>query len=189
MSQLPIGVTFPESEVTRFGGFIETVRLVLLGDRLPRSVGKGGKGRLPRKNVYYAVDRRRGGIYRTPHAEQFIGALRAEAARIGLGVDREKTLRPICNGYWVLDLLVGAPEAKRTLELLVPKLDSDACLSPVKDALQESGILDDDGRIVRDSSTAVLSRGNPFVIVELRRIGNPELAIQDRWPWASYYFA
>jgi Holliday junction resolvase RusA-like endonuclease len=173
----------PRSEITSVGGVIRALAITIDEPKLPRC-GKGND-RLPRKNKYWERNRRTGTQFRGALAEGFIRALRAEAARLGL--DPDKACPPIRSGWWTLDLIVGSPSQLKSLDVIAPRTDADACLSPVKDALQYAGVLDNDARICRDSASTVLSISNPFVVFRLERIENPQSVVRVRWPWASYF--
>jgi hypothetical protein len=138
-------------------------------------------GLLPRKNSYYAIHR--GRLHRSKHATDFVLCLQIAAARAGLRPDRGQP--PIRFGWWALDLLVVAPARLRTFDVLLPRIDSDACLAPVRDALQYAGLLDDDARIVRDRTWT--ARGRPEVRIRLKPVDDPDPALAGVWPGIRYF--
>lgn len=177
---------------------IDRVELVFDTDDLPLSKKGRGRGRvLPRKNVYFGVDRSTGGVYITPEARQFRTSMRARA--LAAGVLSPTQLEPaIVSGWWRLDLLVFAPRRRVDRDVMLPFLDSDGCLSPVRDALHKctakltrggpdlGAILDDDCRIVVDSTAAVYRAGRPGLIVRLERVRDPQAVIAERWPGVRF---
>ena len=50
------------------------------------------------------------------------------------------------------------------------RLDSDACLTPVKDALQHAGFISDDAIITEDHTRVVYRKGRPGLRIELREV-------------------
>lgn len=177
---------------------IDRVELVFEPEDLPLSKKGGGRGRvLPRKNVYFAVDRKTGGYYLTPEAREFRRAVRAKA--IEAGVMTGFALEPaICSGWWRLDLLTFAPRKRDAVDVLLPFVDSDGCLSPVKDALVKctaklqrggpelGGVLDRDERVVADSTAIAYRPGRPGLIVRLTRVRDPQQVLAERWPGVRF---
>lgn len=146
---------------------IEAVAFLICGDDLPEGKKGGGQktGRLPRKNAYFqAVKRGKAPqIVKTTQAERFIRVLESRARELELEVrpsrmgpkkgpeaKEYRAGRPINVGWWALDVLVVSKRRNLSLDVLTPAVDSDSCLSPVKDALQHAGIIDDDARVIHD---------------------------------------
>lgn len=50
----------------------------------------------------------------------------------------------------------------------LPYLDADACLEPVRDALQEAGVVPDDALIVRNVCESRYRKGEPGLEIEIR---------------------
>lgn len=157
----------------------EPIELLLSFDAttLPR---EKGSGQLPRKNVYWMMRRGMAGLTHTKLAKGFITAVHGEALRLGWDpavvrvVKRRRVVEgtpPIRGGWWVLSVLQRTPTRNLSLDVLAPLLDSDACLSPVKDALALAGVIDNDARIVRDVTAAVL--GELALWVRLVRVDWP----------------
>lgn len=172
--------------IRRDDGRISEIALVLGPTVLPHTKGAG---RLPRKNAYFEPHRRgrRATIGRTTHAKRFCERLASVLTLEGFRLSSEPDERPIRDGWWSLDVVACVARWKRTLDVLTPAADSDCCLSPVKDALQYSGLLDDDARVCRDRSAAVHGVEDTLVIV-LRRT-KPDEALADMLgPESSSYF-
>lgn len=151
----------------RNGGSVVSVTIVVTAAELPRT--DAGGPALPRKGTYWQLTKHgaRPAMVPSRIAEGFVASLRAAAIAAGLGVGRKirtpshrRQDKPgdlpcsITAGLWRCHVHVCTP---RTTELpsgeLVPLIDSDACLTPVRDALQCAGVLDDDIRIVGDSTS------------------------------------
>lgn len=174
-----------------------TIELVFDECHLPLSrVGKGQGRVLPRKNVYFRVDQRSGTPYVTPEAREFRRSMRARA--IAAGVLEPRSLVPAVSfGWWRLDLLVFAGRKRLDRDVLLPFVDSEACLSPVKDAMvkctaKERGgpelaaVLDDDARIIADSTAVAYREGRPGLIVRLTRVRDPQAVLRERWPGVRF---
>lgn len=181
------------ADMTQPGARLE---LVIDTQHLPATRTKAGKRspQLPRKNDYFRIVKPRGpGAARLIVSE--IGkahrlAMSQAAVRAGLFCSKSKPL--IASGLWALRLKVWAPRKRGELEdgLPVPLIDSDACLSPVKDALMHAGIIDDDWRIETDSTRREYRKGAPGYAVTLLRLtaGEWDPLLQGcRWhkraPW------
>lgn len=77
----------------------------------------------------------------------------------------------IREGRWRLHLLVYVPkQAKTNLGAGEPFMDSDACLMPVRDALEWARVLDDDMRIREDHTRTEYRAGEPGLDILLRRL-------------------
>jgi len=153
---------------------------------------------LPTKNKYFKVgtrgrgDKARAAMFRSNDAMEFIdclvGVLTASGYDLPPCVDGKlRGPAVVRTGWWTLDLLAYAPRKRADLDVLAPDLDSEACLSPVKDALQYAGFIDDDGRIVRDTAIAVYRAGNPGLRIRLTRVGDPSQVVQELWPDVDYF--
>lgn len=172
---------------------IERLELEFTTAELPRSNQGMGKGpTLPSKNRYTAVDQRTGRPYVTSIGTEFRRTMRAKAIVEGI-LDVEQLEPAIVSGWWRLDLLVFAGRLRHERDVLLPFADSDGCLWPVKDALVKcngggkyGGILDDDCRIVFDTSAAAYREGQPGLIVRLTRVDDPQEVIRERWPTMTY---
>lgn len=159
-----------------------TVELVITSQDLPPS--KDG-GVLPRKNTYFILAR--GTLRRSQHARKFASVLATAAMRAGLHPHPDPKRRPIASGWWALDLLALAPKRYRSLDVLVPWCDSDACLSPVRDALQYAGIMDNDARIVSDRTWVGYREAAPELRLRLTPIHAPDEALAIAWPGVDYF--
>lgn len=180
-------------------GEIYAVALFFLERELPAGTKGGSKGkaakvgRLPRKNAYFQAVKagQRASIAKTSHARAFIAALEEKARKVGLDVrptrhgptkgDAAKAYRaerPIRDGWWELDLLVVSKRRNLSLDVLTPATDSDSCLSPVKDALQHAGILDDDARITGDRTLEAIG-AEDAIGIRLRRAS--PIAVSRVW--------
>lgn len=170
----------------RVAGKLTHLELTISDRDLPRS--KRG-GVLPRKNTYFKIGRHGGrpGLYRTQHAVDFTTALACVAARAGIRCSPAGP--PIRAGWWALDLLVLAPGRLRTLDVLLPRCDSDACLAPVKDALIYAYIIDDDARIVSDRTWVAYRQLRPEIRIRLTQIDAPDREIERVWPGVCYFGA
>jgi hypothetical protein len=166
---------------------------------------KSGKGRapgLPRKNEYWHINRRTGSPYVTPEAHAFRRALRAKAIASGL-MDPNALEPAICFGWWRLELLLFARTRLICGDVVTPRIDSDACTSPVKDALhkcthqppkprgqpappERGALLDDDGRIVSDETFTAFREGRPGLIIRMIRVRDPQAALRERWPGVAF---
>jgi Holliday junction resolvase RusA-like endonuclease len=95
------------------------------------------------------------GVYK-----RWIKVVAAEVQRLNLG--------KISRGRWKLTAWTTWPTL-RHLDEVVPMGDSDASISPAKDALQEAGLLDDDMRIVEDHTHNLYEKGVRRLVVLLER--------------------
>ena len=93
--------------------------------------------------------------------KQWIGVVCEEVRRLDLS--------PIRSGRWRLTVITIWPTA-RHLDRDVPMGDSDASLSAMKDALQESGLLDDDMRVIEDRTYNLYSNGERKIVAMLEEI-------------------
>lgn len=125
---------------------------------------------LPTKNEYFhAVRAGKGGramIARTPLANTFIKRLGGLLLRHGHQCDKADPL--IADGYWRLTLVQFA--GRRRKDTTLAHMDSDACLSPVRDAMEEAGVLDNDMRILQDRTVALYRKGDPGLWIMLERL-------------------
>lgn len=96
-------------------------------------------------------------------AQQLREAMRACAEAHGV------TGGLIDRGAWRLDVLTIWP-TRRHLDFETANGDSDATLSPTKDALQYAGILDNDMRVIADRTWSAYAKGRRRTIVRLTRI-------------------
>lgn len=174
---------------------LEKLELEFTAAELPRSNQGGRRGpTLPSKNRYTAVDQRTGRPYVTSVGTEFRRTMRAKAIAMGLlTVDQLEPV--ITSGWWRLDLLVFAPRLRHERDVLLPFADSDGCLWPVKDALVKcgikrdsgfAGILDDDCRVVSDSTFAAYREADPGLVVRLTRVDDPQDVLAERWPGMPY---
>ncbi len=160
----------------RHGGHLSDLRLRIEAHDLPRTEtanGQPGGPALPRKGAYWqlTLHGRRPAMVQSRTAEAFVATLREAALQLGLGLGplvRTPSARKklaagsapcaITSGLWTIHVHVTTP---RRTEMpsgeVVPLIDSDACLTPVRDALQCAGVLDDDARIVSDSTSRGLA--------------------------------
>lgn len=153
---------------------------------------------LPTKNKYFKVGTRGRGpksramLFRSPEAMEFVDRLVAVLTAMGFELPPRVAgeLRGpavIRSGWWTLDLLAFAPRKRADLDVLAPDLDSEACLSPVKDALQYAGFIDDDGRIVKDTPIAVYRAHDPGLRIRLTRVADPSAVVRACWPGVDYF--
>lgn len=103
-----------------------------------------------------------------------IGAFAARLAQVGIRCHPHRPL--VTTGHLELSVGVLSP-TRRHLEdgELRPRLDSDACLYPVKDMLQKVGVVADDVLIRRDFSSSGV--GPLALRVRLVRCDGPDLSI------------
>lgn len=177
---------------------MDLIELTFDTEHLPVSrVGKGRGRVLPRKNAYFAVDQKTGRPYLTAIARDFRRSMRTRA--IAAGIMDPFALTPvISSGWWVLELLVIAGRRSLSLDVLLPLVDSDGCLSPVKDALAKctgrptrggpemGAIIDNDARIVSDSTAIACREGRPGLRVRLVRVRDPQAVLAVRWPGVRF---
>lgn len=151
-------------------------------DRFELTVGKNslattkaGNPVLPTKNEYFHAVRAggygRAMIARTPAANTFIARLGGLLLRHGHRCDKAEPL--ITDGCWRLTLVSFAGRRRKGTELA--HLDSDACISPVRDALEEAHVLDNDMRILTDVTHAVYRKGEPGLHILLERLDEAEV--------------
>lgn len=148
---------------------------------------KSGDPILPRKNVYFATTRG-GGIHLTPEARAFRKMMAAKCRQQGFLVGGPEAV--IRDGWWRLELLTIAGRRNTTRDVLLPCVDSDACLSPVKDALVKCcyvgkrelpGLIDGDDRIIGDSTHDAWREGEPGLVIRLRRVEDPQVELAASW--------
>jgi hypothetical protein len=134
-----------------------------------------GNPALPRKDAYHKAARAggygRAMIVRTTAAEDFIARLGGLLLRNGHRCSKADPL--ITDGCWRLTLVQFAPRRRKGTELAL--LDSDACLSPVKDALKETGVYLDDMLVVQDRTVALYRKGDPGLWICLVRLDEAKL--------------
>ncbi len=83
----------------------------------------------------------------------------------------EKLVTLIDSAFWSLHLTTYAPTQSHQLgESNAPHIDSDACLSAVKDALEWAKVIDNDMRIREDHTRTEYRKGEPGLVIELRRL-------------------
>lgn len=142
-----------------------------------------GRPNLPTKNRYFTVGRvggprGRATILLSTEAKSFVQRLGGLVLRAGHHCDPSFPL--IDEGSWRLTLVQFAPRRREKTDLAL--LDSDACLSPVKDALQKVGVLSNDMVIVEDRTFALYRKGRPGLTILLERLSDSDLeAIRARW--------
>lgn len=142
------------------------IELELYGHELPST--KAGNPALPRKNVYYG--HRTAGLgkiklYIRAEGQSFRDSLRKIRLECGA-----KTIK---GGYWKIDLtqFAGRQNHSKTPDLEeMPDLDSDACLWPVRDALEASGWMDDDARIVENTCRSIYRPKDPGIMLKLTEV-------------------
>ncbi len=128
---------------------------------------------LPTKNTYHAIGKRR--RYVTKKGIEFRYVLARVCHHAGLTTGEVEHPPHDCpvidSGLWRLDLDVGQNRRSHALDGEQGHLDSDACLSPVRDALQWVGILDDDMRIREDHTRVSYDKKDgPWVRIVLTRL-------------------
>lgn len=164
---------------------LKHLEIYLGPDVLPRVKNKQTGGgfkwsgpRLPRKNEYWRIaPRGQGGIHPTPLAKAFVKALRTQLTIDGFSCSQLSPL--ITTGRWMLTLIVFVPQQyKNGILAGTPKMDADACLSPVKDALEGAGVLPDkhhhgvsgDGLIDCDLTVRLHRPTRPGLLIRLNRL-------------------
>jgi hypothetical protein len=143
---------------------------------LPTKITKTGKRspQLPRKNDYFrpisGKGKGRARIIITDAAKAQRIAMIGACNRLGLVCSKARPL--ITFGLWHLELVVVAGRKRGELVAgqVVPLIDSDACLAPVKDALSHAGVIDDDWRIDSDRTMRFHAHALPSYSVTLTRI-------------------
>ncbi len=155
--------------------------ITLRADRLPvirRADGSRSNPYLPRKNRHWKPFKNRmilseqGREFRCAMAS-FLGAELPDGARTAT---RYKTAKlwaeqqdpAIKQGHWQLHLTVFC--ARQASATDGPYIDSDACLAPVRDALEFAGVIDNDMRIREDHTRTEYRKGEPGLVIELRRL-------------------
>ncbi len=127
-------------------------------DDLPKS--PAGNPELPTKNRHFGTSKQ-GRKYITERGKKFRDAL---ARSTGAAI--------IAEGTWELNLKVTTARRGGKLPDIEDEAgcDSDACLAPVRDALEAVGIVDNDARIVRNICSAEYT-GTAGLFITLNRIG------------------
>lgn len=136
----------------------------------PRGKGSPSTPGLPTKNAYFTIATRGTG------KKRFSQIVSRKSIREGLrkaiiaatwqdtGKAPPSFARPV-----TLHLVQYAPKMRREgLAAGLPLLDSDACLSAVRDALQHAGIVENDALIVRNVCESRYRKGRPGLEIELR---------------------
>ncbi len=145
---------------------------------------EAGNPSLIRKNLYFqavrAGGRGRAMIAKTPLAKSFIARLGGLLLRRGYICDKGAPL--ITDGCWRLTLVQFAGKRQKGTELA--QLDSDSCLSPVKDALKTTGVYRDDMLVVQDVTLALYRKGDPGLYILLERLDEAEIEA-----WRARYLA
>lgn len=128
---------------------------------LPQS--KAGNPELPTKNRHFGFSKF-GGKYITKRGKAFRDAL-----------ERMNVTKKAHAGLWSLTLVVYTQRRGGKLADITDEAgcDSDACLTPVRDALEAVGIVDNDARIVSNRCASVYT-GKAGLRIELRQVVEPE---------------
>ena len=85
----------------------------------------------------------------------------------------------IAEGLWSMKVWTVWP-TQRHLDRTTPNGDSDASLSAMKDALQEAGALDNDMRIIEDSTCNLYIKGTRRIVCLLERVDrDPTIPAED----------
>ncbi len=136
---------------------MNSITIAMGPDDLPQS--KAGNPELPTKNRHFGFSKF-GGKYITPRGKAFRKAL--EAMEIP---------SQACTGLWSLTLVVYTQRRGGKLADIEDEAgcDSDACLAPVRDALEAVGIIDNDARIVSNRCASVYT-GKAGLRIELRQL-------------------
>lgn len=136
----------------------------------PRGKGSPATPGLPTKNAYFTI------ATRGKPPKQFHQIVSRASIRKGL-VDAivaaawEDSGQPLPRFVCpvTLHLVQFAPKVRRNGPASgLPLLDSDACLSAVRDALQHAGVVEDDALIVRNVCESRYRRGEPGLEIEVR---------------------
>lgn len=133
-----------------------------------------GAPKLPTKNRHLRYTHQRGVVkpVRTERAWAFIDCLKNKLGPLN---------RANLDGFWELRLFVYSPTRSRKLGGDCGHLDPDACLFPVRDALQVCGVVDDDMRLLGGPMEVVFRRNAPGLLISLREVSN-------RIAWRTQYF-
>lgn len=134
-----------------------------------------GLPKLPTKNRHLKYTHHRGVVkpVRTERAWAFIECLRKKLGPLN---------RAQLGGFWELRLFVYSPMRSHKLGEDCGHLDPDACIFPVRDALQVCGVVDNDMRLLAGPTEVVYRRGLPGLIINLREV-------EDRAAWRVQYFS
>lgn len=159
-----------------FDGFGTPDRIVIDAgpDDLPRwharraKKGTPPKAHLPTKNKWHTVNTF-GKIVPTGLKAKTEDVLRTLCFMQGL--EGTKDAPVIRRGVWRITVTGYAWRHKQlACGSLVPDLDADAVLVPLRDSLQGANIIDDDGRIIEAIGYAVHRKGKPGFRVVLERL-------------------
>lgn len=156
------------------GGYLSHLTLHFSSEDL--TPWEGGKPVLPAKNDHLSITVVHGKPrpYRTRRAKFFIGKLWDRLHKVGL-------VNSYQSSYWQLRLVVFAPQKCRKFGGSDGRMDADACVVPVRDALQQVGFVDDDMRILAGPSEVIYRKSEPGLIIDLKRVN-------DRGQWRSQWF-
>lgn len=137
---------------------------------------QGGTPLLPVKNDHLSIAMVAGKPhpYRTKRAKLFIDQMWNKLKKIGLADSYQ-------SNYWELRMIVFAPQRSRKLGGSDGRLDADACVVPVRDALQRAGFVDDDMRLLGGPTEVVYRKSEPGLIIDLKRVC-------DRRAWRQQWF-
>lgn len=137
---------------------------------------QGGSPLLPVKNDHLSIAIIKGKPhpYRTKRAKFFIGQMWNKLKKIGLANSYQ-------SNYWELRMLVFAPQRSRKFGGSDGRLDADACVVPVRDALQQAGFIDDDMRLLGGPTEVIYRKSEPGLIIDLKRVC-------DRGAWRHQWF-
>jgi hypothetical protein len=155
---------------------MDRFELEIRAQDLPRT--EAGNPALPTKNTSFKPGRvggRRSGratILKTALHKRFIA--RMSEVLLRRGVTCSKAVPMIVDGTWRLTLVAYAPRRRGKTDL--PLLDSDACLSPVRDALTACGVWGDDIMTAEDRSITLYRKGDPGLWICLERLSEADLA-------------
>lgn len=138
----------------------------------PRAKGSPATPGLPTKNAYFTIATR-GKKPRQFHQIVSRASIRNGLKKAILAANWEDTGEPPprFDAPVSLTLIQYAPKMRRTGAAAgLPLLDSDACLSAVRDALEHAGVVANDALIVHNVCESRYRKGEPGLEIEVRAL-------------------
>lgn len=109
--------------------------------------------------------------HRAPNGRVLLSKRSRDLRALVSTIATRERLPRITTGRWALYMIVYY-HRMRYLDVAVPHIDVDASPTPILDALQRAGVLDDDVRVTEQHIRKEFAAA-PRMVVELRRVPIP----------------